>query len=150
MPLLAQFGTSSNGLVPDDGEVCLRAEVVGDCYRGVEVEDHVPVTAWNEHRLTGVLDHLNLKAKQRLISHFERSQMSKKKNTYGLVLLRPVRSLGLGIDEIEPGDGLVRLLVVVLRGDLDELLGRVRREETPPFVTGDEGVPGGCAYRNKT
>ena len=63
--------------------------------------------------------------------------------------MRPVRSLGLGIDEIEPGDGLVRLLVVVLRGDLDELLGRVRREETPPFVTGDEGVPCGCAYRSK-
>jgi hypothetical protein len=53
--------------VPDDGKVGLRAEVVGDGNRLVQVQDDVPVTAGHEDRLAWMLNQFNLKKIQRVI-----------------------------------------------------------------------------------
>lgn len=51
--------------MPHDGEVRFRAEVVGDSYRRVQVEDDVPVATGNKHSFTGVLNQFDLEAKQK-------------------------------------------------------------------------------------
>ena len=55
---------------------------------------------------------------------------------------RPVRRLGLGVDDTEPRDRLVPLLPSLAGLHGDQLLGGVRGEEAPALVTRDEGVPG--------
>jgi len=46
--------------VPDDGKVGLRAEVVSDGNRLVQVQDDVPVTAGHKDRLARMLNQFNL------------------------------------------------------------------------------------------
>lgn len=60
-------------------------------------------------------------------------------------LWRPVRLLCSRVDDAEPGDGLILLVAALLPGHLDNLAGRVGREETPPLVALDQGVPGAGA-----
>ena len=64
---------------------------------------------------------------------------------YRLVLFRPVWPLSPRVDDLEPGDGLVRLFPAFARLHLDRVLRRVRREEAPALVTGNQRVPGGCS-----
>lgn len=45
VPLPGQFGSSTDRLVPHDGEVGGAGEVLGDGDRRVQVEDHVPPAA---------------------------------------------------------------------------------------------------------
>ena len=110
--------------MPDYREVSSAGEVLGDGDGGVEVEDDVPPSARNKDRLTGLLNTLN-----------------------GLISPGPVTGLGLGIDHVEPGDGLVPLLPSLARLDCDQLLGGVRGEEAPSLVPGDESVPSRGAER---
>ena len=106
--------------MPDHGEVGLAGEVLGDGDGGVQVEDDVPPAPGHENGLPRVLDGL-----------------------YGPEPGGPVRGLGLGVDDAEPGDRLVPLLPALARLDCNQLLWSVRGEEAPALVTGDEGVPGG-------
>ena len=119
IPLLGELGPAPDRLVPHDREVGLRGEVLGDGDGGVDVEDHVPPAPGHEDGLPRPLDGLD-----------------------GFEPLRPVPGLGLGVDNVKPGDGLVPLLAALARLDRDQLLGRVRGEEAPALVAGDQRVPG--------
>ena len=110
--------------MPDYREVCSAGEVLGDGDCGVEVEDDVPPPARDKYRLPGLLNTLN-----------------------GLISPGPVTGLGLGIDDVEPRDGLVHLTPSLAGADLEQLLGGVGREEAPPLVAADEAVPGRGAQR---
>jgi len=48
--------------------------------------------------------------------------------------LWPIGSLRSRVDDLEPGDGFVRLLTAFAGLDLDQVLWRVSREEAPAFV----------------
>ena len=124
VPLLGQLGSASDRLVPHYREVCLRGKVLGDSDGDVQVEDYVPPASGDEDGLPRVLNGLNWSE-----SHW------------------PVRGLGLGVDDTEPRDCLVPLLPALAGLDGDQLLGRVRGEEAPALVSGDERVPGGGAQR---
>ena len=124
VPLLGQLGSASDRLVPHNREVCLRGKVLGDSDGGVQVEDYVPPASGDKDCLPRMLDGLD-----------------------GPEPHWPVRGLGLGIDDTEPGDRLVPLLPALAGLDCDELLGGVRGEEAPALVSGDERVPGGGAQR---
>ena len=110
--------------MPDYREVCSAGEVLGDGDGGVEVEDDVPPAAWDKYRLPGLLNTLN-----------------------GLISPGPVTGLGLGVDHVEPGDGLVPLLPSLAGLDCDQLLGSVGGEEAPSLVSGDQSVPSRSAER---
>ena len=122
--------------MPDNGKIGPRAKVLRDCDRRVQVEDDVPEPAGHEDGLAGMLNYLNLKQKQQL-----REVLNNFPKTNRFILLWPIGSLRLWINHFEPCDGLVRLLRVVPRANLDELLGRVRGEEAPALVAADQSVP---------
>ena len=97
---------------------------MSDCDGGIEIQDHMPVPSWHEDRLSGMLNTLDWS-----------------------VPGRPVVRLGLGVDDVEPGDGLVPLLPSLAGLDGDQLLGSVGGEEAPSLVAGDESVPSRGAER---
>ena len=105
--------------MPHDGEIGSRSKVLCDSNGRVQVEDDVPPASGYKHGLAWILDGLDR-----------------------FILLRPVQALGLGIDDVKPRDGLVTLLPALAGLDRDQLLGRVRGEETPSLVTRYQGVPG--------
>ena len=105
--------------MPDYREVCSAGEVLGDGDGGVEVEDDMPPAAWDKNRLSGLLDTLN-----------------------GLISGGPVTGLRLGVDHVEPGDGLVSLLPSLAGLDCDQLFRSVSGEEAPSLVSGNQSVPG--------
>ena len=64
VPFLRQLRPTTNRLVPDDGEVGHRGEVLGHSYGKVEVQDDVPPTTGNENRLSRRLQDLELKTQR--------------------------------------------------------------------------------------
>ena len=110
--------------MPHNREVCPRGKVLGDGDGGVQVEDDMPPAPGHEDGLPRVLNGLD-----------------------GSEPHWPVRGLGLGVDDTEPGDGLVPLLAPLAGLDGDQLLGRVSGKEAPALVPGDERVPGRGAQR---
>ena len=48
-PLFAELWSATHCLVPDNGKVCLRAEVVSHGDRRIQIENHVPITPRNEY-----------------------------------------------------------------------------------------------------
>jgi hypothetical protein len=57
---LGQLRAPANSLVPNHREVGHRAEVLRHSNSFVEVEDHVPPSGWDEHRLARPLQYFQL------------------------------------------------------------------------------------------
>ena len=59
----------------------------------------------------------------------------------------PRGELGARIDDLEPGDALVRLFAALELGHFEQLFGRVGRKEAPTFVARHQTVPGARSQR---